>query len=180
MDDLLKKQIKKSKQQTKISYILAGTGFALALIFGILWLTSGSMSLDQKLNSPTTKVSLDTIDYESQVSELNEQEATHIKIIDSLTTVLLTLEDTISALHLAGKEALAISNALNEDYIPQMIKNAKHFAETNCSKSLAFLYAAKKVANMEKRTGSSIETIQTMIKKCEANVFGESPSISSE
>lgn len=178
MDDLLTQQINKLKKQTKISYILAGSGLTLALVFGILWLVSSSKSHDQKPNMTSTKVSLDTIDYANQLSDLTNKEEFQAKTIDSLRTVLFALEDSIKTLKLAD-ETLS-TTAPNEDYIYQMLENARRFSNTDCNKSLAFLYAAKKVANMEKRTGSNLDAIQSMIKKCEANVFGANPSASTE
>ena len=177
MDDkLTQKKIEKLEKNTKTLQILAGTGFALAVIFGVLWLTSGSRNVDQKLNAVVEKVDLDTIDYKGQVSDFNLKEETYANTIDSMTTVLLVLEDTVTSL----KNQLLLSAPISHDYISQMIENAKLFSSTDCNKSLAFLYAAKKVASMEKRIGPNVDAIQTMIKKCEANVFGTSPSASTE
>ena len=178
MGDLLTKQVEKLKTQAKVSYLLAGSGLAIALIFGILWLSSGSKSLDQKPNSPITKAILDTIDYKSQITDLDVKQESYIKTIDSLKTALLSLTDTVTVLKI--NQQILASATISEDYVDQMLENAKKFSSTDCNKSLAFLYAAKKVANMEKRVGPNIDAIQIMIKKCEASIFGENPSASTE
>lgn len=179
MDDLLTQQINKLKKQKKISYIVGGSGLALALIFGILWLVSNSKTHDTKPNTTSDKVNLDTIDYASQLTDLTTKEEGHTKTIDSLTTIVLSLQDTVTALKLTN-ESLVSPNSDNVDYIFQMLENAKRFSNTDCNKSLAFLYAAKKVAKMENRSGPNLDAIQLMIKKCEANIFGSSPSASTE
>jgi hypothetical protein len=172
MEDVLTQQVEKLTQKTKISYMIAGCSLAFAIVIGALWLMpDNTKHQEQKLDAISTEAVNDVITPQDEVSGLSLKEASYIKTIDSLKSILAALELP------DGEEVGAVetaANAVETDYIGQMIENAKRFSSTDCSKSLAFLYAAKKVANMEKRTGANLETIQAMIAKCEENVFGAS------
>ena len=57
------------------------------------------------------------------------------------------------------------------DNITYLMDNAKKFADTDCRKSLAFLYAAQKIAQIDGTSSANKESINQMMNKCEDVIF---------
>lgn len=162
------------EQMNKIAFATGALGFLSAAIFGFLYFQKPKVA---QIPVPTAAIieEVDTLDgltarqEEALETALAEKKETlFIKTIDSLKTVIEEIET-------AAEENSELPPPAS-DYLVQMLDYAKKFEDTDCNKSLAFLYAAKKIASSEGRTGTSVKTIQTMINKCEENIFGKKPS----
>ena len=62
-------------------------------------------------------------------------------------------------------------SSLEQNNLDHLIENAKKFSETDCEKSLVFLYAAKKISQIDGTSGLNKRSINQMISKCEDTLF---------
>lgn len=170
---VLTQQIKNLKKRNSILMGVSGLAFIAACVFAVLWSNASLKTKNDKPQSVIMSAALDSLDSSSEELTFIEKEEGYIKTIDSL-------KKEITDLTVAAEDTLEIETASSTyvDYIAQMLENAKRFSGTDCNKSLAFLYAAKKVAKMEERTGPNVDAIKVMINKCEESLFGTTPSSS--
>jgi hypothetical protein len=158
----LKQELQKAKSQTKLTMAIAGISLVAAIIFGSMALQKSTPVIIPE----ETIAELDEIDTTESIDEtivLNQQ-------IDSLGIVIDTLENRLTA-----QEELLVKNGevvVVTDYVGQLLNNAKAFSGTNCNKSLAFLYAAKKIAQADGTTEANKIAMSQMISQCEAAMFG--------
>jgi hypothetical protein len=158
----LKQELQKAKSQTKLTMAIAGISLVAAIILGSMALQKSTPVIIPE----ETIAELDEIDTIESIDEtivLNQQ-------IDSLGIVIDTLENRLTA----QKELLAKNRetVVVTDYVGQLLSNAKAFSGTNCNKSLAFLYAAKKIAQADGTTEANKVAMSQMISQCEAAMFG--------
>lgn len=158
----LEQELQKAKSQTKLTMAIAGISLVAAIILGSMALQKSTPVIIPE----DTTVALDEMDTLENINEtivLNQQ-------IDSLSIVIDTLENRLTV-----QEALLIKNkeiVIVTDYVGQLLSNAKAFSGTNCNKSLAFLYAAKKIAQADGTTEANKIAMSQMISQCEAAMFG--------
>ena len=170
----LKEKLKKVKFQNKITIGVAGASLALAIVFGTLYLLN-------RTHPVTTSGGNETLT--QQVEDLNQQDdeanqdltALMNQQLDSLSIVIDTLNRRLTRAKTEIEQAQISASTYTVDHIAQLIEHAKEFSNTNCNKSLAFLYAAKKVSQMDGTSNANKQAINSMIHKCEEAVFGKKP-----
>ena len=158
----LQGELQKAKSQTKLTMAIAGISLVATIVLGAMALQKST----PVTTSEVAGISLNDIDTLERVNEtiVLKQE------IDSLSIVIDTLEGRL--MKYEELEAQDDETVVVTDYIGQLLENAKAFSNTNCNKSLAFLYAAKKIAQADGTTDANKMAISTMITQCEAALFG--------
>lgn len=178
LSEKLTNQFKKGSTQNNIILGLAAISTLLAIIFGTMLLQNRTTKA-VIIPDNTDKVRLDDTnniatlaDEEALNQEENPQTLLYNSTVDSFGIIIDTLEKRIELL----KEDLVLANAIDLDYVGQLIKSAKRFSDSDCNKSLAFLYAAKKIAQTDGITSNYKKDMTSMINKCEDALFGKKPS----
>ncbi len=162
--------------QSNIILGVAAISTLLAIIFGTMLLQNRTTKA--VIMPPNTEDlafedtnNIATLADEEALNEEDPQTILYNTAVDSFGVIIDTLENRIELL----KDNLVVARAVDLDFVGQLIKSAKRFSETDCNKSLAFLYAAKKVAQIDGTTSSYQKDMTSMINKCEDALFGKKP-----
>ena len=179
----LQQELEKAELQNKIFLGISGVFLLSTIVLGAILLRSNNNAdLVITENNPSLTSELNTIQKDSFYQEFNLSELDIIRKFDSLAYIIDTLELILVRARSSAKRDysryLTASNySENElkptdtDNVNLLIENAKKFSNTDCNKSLAFLYAAKKIGQINRVSATTKSTINQMIKKCETTFF---------
>jgi len=187
----LKQRLKKTQLHKKLALTLAGVCLLLSIGLGILLFTSDSQKINtaggfQSNSNDGLAIQVKNISQDSVNVLLELSEIEIIQKFDSLAYIIDTLELSLEQAQARAQRDYAryitASNystsvettSLEKGGLDVLIEKAKKYAGTDCKKSLAFLYAAKKVAEIDGTTSVNKNSINQMISKCEGTLFGSS------
>jgi len=166
----LKQQLKKAKLSNQILLGVAGLFLIGNIVLGVQ-----SFQNKAKKEVIVPELNIDTASYAIINDDLEENLAVYqlTQQLDSFKIVVDTLSNQLERadIKITKNQALA---SVSQDYIGELIEYAKEFNQSDCNKSLAFLYAAKKIASTDGTTEVNKIALSNMINSCEANLFGDS------
>jgi len=183
----LKQEINKTKLQNKLILAFAGICLFSTIVLAVLLFTGSSTktetkeqfqsSKNQALNTQVKNISEDKVNF---LLELSEVEV--IQKFDSLAYLIDTLQLSLvraeanarrdySRYVTASTYSETSTSSLEQNNLDHLIENSKKFAATDCEKALVFLYAAKKIAQIDGTSSLNKQSINQMINKCEKALF---------
>lgn len=170
--------LKRTKNRLRATTLIAVLAIITAATFGFLWSqnqppSSTDITDENSIVQNEGFLAADSVQLEQEDAVI----ASYQKTIDSFKTVVDTLNTRLRKAKAKNNEEAVVTSGAT-DYVMQLIQNASQFTNSDCNKSLAFLYAAKKIAMSDEAYSSQQPTINGMIKSCEDKILGKAPTAS--
>lgn len=164
----LKEQLKKAKLTNQVLMGITGVLLIGNIVFGVMMLQKNKKT---EVYTPDESAAInDTL---QQTDDLDNNLATYQfqQTVDSYQIVVDTLNRRLNRASQRINN-FEVNRLPSNDYVGELIQYARQFNNSDCNKSLAFLYAAKKIAQTDGTSEANKNVLSEMIDSCEDNLFG--------